>query len=118
MPGQGKSALAWYWMKTEVVARGLADGIFWWSFDPTRNFTAFLRCGFAYLCASESDPGTDARRVEALLHTATKCHALVVLNDFHTQLDSQGMCRNPHTYNFVINFANSLGITSRLLILS
>jgi tetratricopeptide (TPR) repeat protein len=61
--GMGKSAVTWYWLREDIIKKGLApEGIIWWSFyDKEARFETFLMKAIQY--ASEGK--IDAKKIDS-----------------------------------------------------
>jgi tetratricopeptide (TPR) repeat protein len=111
--GMGKSALAWVWLRRDVLGlpgagdspaggkgtrarrvpkgRGLC-GVLWWSFyEPQSSFPVFVDQALAYCGGAASRSLTLADKVAALLMLLQQQRFLLVLDGFERELrDSEG----------------------------
>jgi tetratricopeptide (TPR) repeat protein len=97
MGGMGKSALAWYWVKNDVLTAAQAssafavDGVMWWSFyEGESSFAKFIDEAFKYASNqptidAELFPTTYDRAQELRKQLQTK-RVLFVLDGFERQL--------------------------------
>lgn len=96
MGGMGKSALAWYWVKTDVLppaqpaAASAVEGVMWWSFyEGESSFARFIDDAFKYVSGQPIDatrfPTTYDRAQELRRQLQTK-RILFVLDGFERQL--------------------------------
>jgi tetratricopeptide (TPR) repeat protein len=96
MGGMGKSALAWYWMKNDVLAEAQPDaapaveGVMWWSFyEGESSFARFIDEALKYVGGQPIDaerfPTTYDRAQELRRHLQTK-RILFILDGFERQL--------------------------------
>lgn len=93
MGGMGKSALAWYWVKNDVLPASdtKLDGVMWWSFyEGESSFAKFIDDAFKYVSGQptidmERFPTTydRAQELRKLLQTR---RVLFVLDGFERQL--------------------------------
>ena len=110
--GMGKSALAWTWMKRDVLDEpmpGVDDdspetrtacriaprtrpaGVLWWSFDrPGASFSVFLDEAILYLSAGEVGTGTylssRSQKVDSLLSLLRQGRYLLILDGLEREL--------------------------------
>ncbi len=92
MGGMGKSALAWYWVKNDVLPSSDAklDGVMWWSFyEGEVSFAKFVDEALKYVSGQEIDverlPTTYDRAQELRKRLQNK-RVLFVLDGFERQL--------------------------------
>ncbi len=97
MGGMGKSALAWYWVKNDMLTTAQAssafavDGVMWWSFyEGESSFAKFIDEAFKYVSGqptidAERFPTTYDRAQELRKQLQTK-RILFVLDGFERQL--------------------------------
>lgn len=97
MGGMGKSALAWYWVKNDVLTAAQAasasavDGVMWWSFyEGESSFAKFIDDAFKYVSGQTTIdatrfPTTYDRAQELRKQLQTK-RVLFVLDGFERQL--------------------------------
>jgi tetratricopeptide (TPR) repeat protein len=95
MGGMGKSALAWYWIKNDVLttaqpAAFTGDGVIWWSFyEGESSFAKFIDDALKYVSGQPVDttlfPTTYDRAQELRQLLQTK-RVLFILDGFERQL--------------------------------
>lgn len=96
MGGMGKSALAWYWMKTDMLAAAPAaaspvEGVMWWSFyEGDSTFAKFVDEALKYVTKqpaidAEHRPTTYDRALE-LRRQLQHRRVLFILDGFERQL--------------------------------
>ncbi|MDT7602327.1 MAG: hypothetical protein QOF61_324 [Acidobacteriota bacterium] len=95
MGGMGKSALAWYWMKNDVLASAqpaasTVEGVMWWSFyEGESSFAKFIDEALRYVSGQPIDaarlPTTYDRAQDLRQQLQTK-RVLFVLDGFERQL--------------------------------
>lgn len=96
MGGMGKSALAWYWLKHELLARAPGDaasdieGVMWWSFyEGESSFTKFIDDSLRYVGGQPIDATrlpTTYDRAQELRQLLQARRILFVLDGFERQL--------------------------------
>ena len=102
MGGMGKSALAWYWMKNDVLpaATPTVEGMMWWSFyEGESSFAKFIDEALKYVTGQPIDaarfPTTYDRAQELRQQLQTK-RVLFILDGFERQLRSYGRLDSPY----------------------
>lgn len=95
MGGMGKSALAWYWIKNDVLTEAQApaftgDGVMWWSFyEGESSFAKFIDDAFKYVSGGPIDTErlpTTYDRAQELRQLLQTRRVLFILDGFERQL--------------------------------
>ncbi len=92
MGGMGKSALAWYWLKHDVLpdASPRTDGVMWWSFyEGESSFARFIDEALRYVSNQPVNPQlypTTYDRAQELRRLLQTRRVLFVLDGFERQL--------------------------------
>lgn len=95
MGGMGKSALAWYWLKNDVLAPAqpfisTVEGVMWWSFyEGESSFAKFIDEALKYVSGQPIDAAllpTTYDRAQELRRQLQNKHVLFVLDGFERQL--------------------------------
>ena len=96
MGGQGKSALAWVWVRDDVIAKQQSpSGVFWWSFyEREATFDRFIHSALRYI--DQETPATDIskslfERVDNLIGLFQQHRILLILDGFEREL--RAYCR-------------------------
>ena len=121
MGGEGKSALTWAWVQTDLLglplpgssdSRGASehsaaagpiqspDGLFWWSFyEGEADFNAFLDRALCYASSGQLKPhlcGSGSEKAKNLVALLQKRRMLLVLDGFERQLSGYSGLRAPY----------------------
>src|ERR1044071_2136676 len=92
MGGMGKSALAWYWLKNDVLpnANSIVDGVMWWSFyEGESSFARFIDEALRYVGNRPIDADlfpTTYDRAQELRRLLQTRRVLFILDGFERQL--------------------------------